>query len=125
MYGKELAKEILGQIQHATELVLKRFEPIKSVDDFTHNPAGMEKLDAICMQLIVIGEGLKIKGVKNWYFGLETALKLNTMTHEYFTIDYVISDQYRTTKTIHILDKDFKFIKWRSSITTFGIIKTP
>lgn len=59
MYDKELAREILRQIHHATEIVLQRFEPIKNVSDFTDNPAGMEKLDSICMQLIVIGEGLK------------------------------------------------------------------
>ena len=59
MYDKELAKEILGQIYHATQLILKRFEPIKEVTDFTNDPVGMEKLDSICMQLIVIGEALK------------------------------------------------------------------
>ena len=59
MYDKELAKEILQQTYHATELILKRFESIESVDDFTSTPEGMEKLDSICMQLIVIGEGLK------------------------------------------------------------------
>jgi uncharacterized protein with HEPN domain len=32
---------------------------MKSVHDFTTSPSGMEKLDSICMQLIVIGEGLK------------------------------------------------------------------
>lgn len=72
----------------------------------------------------IISEALKIKGVKNWYFGLETALKLNNMTHEYFTIEYIISNQYRTTKTINILDRDFKFIKWQDAITNFGIINS-
>ena len=59
MYDKELAKEILGQIYHATELILKRFEPIEKISDFTNDPTGMEKLDSICMQLIVLGEALK------------------------------------------------------------------
>ena len=59
MYDKELAREILNQIYHATETVLERFGPIKSADDFTSSDSGMEKLDAICMQLIAIGEGLK------------------------------------------------------------------
>ena len=59
MFDKQLAKEILNQIYHATELVLQRFESIKAVTEFTNNPAGIEKLDSICMQLIVIGEGLK------------------------------------------------------------------
>ncbi len=59
MYDKDLAKEILQQIYHAIELILKRFDSIESVNDFTNTPEGMEKLDSICMQLIVIGEGLK------------------------------------------------------------------
>jgi uncharacterized protein with HEPN domain len=59
MYDKELAREILAQIHQATQTVLKRFDPIKSADDFTSSDSGMEKLDAICMQLITIGEGLK------------------------------------------------------------------
>lgn len=59
MYDKELAKEILQQISHAAELILKRFSLIQTADDFTNTPEGMEKLDAICMQLIVIGEALK------------------------------------------------------------------
>ncbi len=59
MYNKELALDIFQQIKDATEKVLFRFEQIKSVDDFTNSNAGMEKLDAICMQLIAIGESLK------------------------------------------------------------------
>lgn len=59
MYDKELAKEILHQIHHATELILKRFSSIETINDFTNTPEGMEKLDSICMQLIVIGEGIK------------------------------------------------------------------
>ncbi|MFH0771443.1 MAG: HepT-like ribonuclease domain-containing protein [Candidatus Omnitrophota bacterium] len=59
MYDKELAKEVLQQIRRAIEVILKRFGSIKTVNDFTDTPEGMEKLDSICMQLIVIGEGLK------------------------------------------------------------------
>ena len=59
MYDKELAIEILTQIYQATQKVLRRFELINSADDFTDSEAGMEKLDAICMQLIAIGESLK------------------------------------------------------------------
>ena len=59
MYDKELALEILSQVYQATNTISKRFEPIKSVNNFTDSPGGMEKLDAICMQLIAIGESLK------------------------------------------------------------------
>ena len=59
MYALGLVIEILRQIHHACLVVMERFKPIHSVEDFTGSPAGMEKLDAICMQLIAIGESLK------------------------------------------------------------------
>ena len=59
MHDKKLILEILEQIYDSARTVLKRFEPIKSVNDFTDSETGMEKLDAICMQLIAIGEALK------------------------------------------------------------------
>ena len=49
----------MHQILDSAETVLKRFKKIKSAGDFTDSPEGMEKLDSICMQLIVIGEALK------------------------------------------------------------------
>jgi uncharacterized protein with HEPN domain len=58
-FDKELALEILTQINGAVEKILRRFAPIQSVDDFTNSESGMEKLDSICMQLIAIGEALK------------------------------------------------------------------
>ncbi len=59
MFDKEFALEILSQIHGAIIRIQKRFEPILSADDFTNSESGMEKLDAICMQLIAIGESLK------------------------------------------------------------------
>ena len=50
----------------------------------------------------IVAMGLEFKGVEKWYFGLETALKLNNLAHEYFDINYVITDSYRTTKIIKI-----------------------
>lgn len=59
MYDKELAIEILNQILQASLTVISRFEPISGVSDFTDTPAGIEKMDSVCMQLIVIGEAIK------------------------------------------------------------------
>ena len=59
MFDKELAQEILHQIYEASQTILKRFDPIKSPDDFAASESGMEKMDAICMQLVAIGESLK------------------------------------------------------------------
>ena len=59
MLDKELALEVLRQIEEATQKIIDRFQVIDEPDDFTDTPAGMEKMDAICMMLIVIGESLK------------------------------------------------------------------
>jgi uncharacterized protein with HEPN domain len=59
MYDKELTIEILRQIDQTIDKILVRFKPIQSASDFTDSDAGMEKMDSICMLLIVIGESLK------------------------------------------------------------------
>ncbi len=59
MYNKELAQEILQQILNSLNTVVKRFETISQVEDFSDSEEGLEKLDSICMQLIAIGESLK------------------------------------------------------------------
>jgi uncharacterized protein with HEPN domain len=59
MYDKALALEILQQVQWSVQTIQRRFQSIQSLEDFTASDAGLEKLDAICMQLIVLGESLK------------------------------------------------------------------
>ena len=59
MYDRELVLTILEQIYQAAQTISKRFEPVKTINDFTDSPAGMEKLDSVCMLLIAIGEALK------------------------------------------------------------------
>lgn len=59
MRNKDLTLEVLRQIKEAADKILFRFQPIKTVSDFTDSPGGMEKMDSICMMLIVIGESLK------------------------------------------------------------------
>jgi len=73
MYDKELTLEVLEQIRTASQTILDRFKPVRTVSDFTGSPAGMEKLDSICMLLIAIGETLK---------------KLDKITHASLLSDY-------------------------------------
>jgi hypothetical protein len=73
--------------------------------------------------LELVAKGLELKGVKNWYFGLHTALKRNNMTHEYFTIDEVISDSLFRANPINIAGYKFKFVKLSPELIKFGIKK--
>ncbi|NIA09492.1 MAG: DUF86 domain-containing protein [Nitrospiraceae bacterium] len=59
MFDRELAKEILRQILAAANRIERRFKGVRSSDDFLLSDAGIDKLDAVCMMLIVIGESLK------------------------------------------------------------------
>ena len=59
MHNKELAIEVLRQIEEAAAKIAARFQAIHQVSDFTDSPTGVDKMDAICMMLIVIGESLK------------------------------------------------------------------
>ena len=59
MYDQKLVLEILTQVLTAVQTIIQRFEPVTSAQDFVKTPAGREKLDAICMQLIAIGESIK------------------------------------------------------------------
>lgn len=71
----------------------------------------------------LVGMALKVKGVRNWYLAHETALKLNLMTHEYFTTDHVITDSFRTTKAITITGYRFRFIRRSAVYFSSGILR--
>ena len=69
-----------------------------------------------------ISEALFKKGVKNWYFGLESALMMNNLTHEFYTLDTIINDKIFRKNPINVLGNKIRFIKVKSDIFGFGII---
>ena len=82
------------------------------------------KFDALNINhLDAIDKALKIKNIKNWYFGLETAVKLNNLTHEHFATIYVVNDKIFRAKSFIILGNRIKFIKLKKELFTFGIKK--
>ena len=54
-----LARSILEQMVQATRTILRRFAPIHAAEDFVASDEGLDRLDAICMQLITLGESTK------------------------------------------------------------------
>ncbi|MDD3052574.1 MAG: DUF86 domain-containing protein [Candidatus Cloacimonetes bacterium] len=96
MYDKKLVIEILIQIHNATEIVSKRFSSIKTSDDFLDSEEGLQLLDAICMQLIAIGESVKNidkitqKKLLPLYSNIDWKGVMgirDIITHHYFDID--------------------------------------
>lgn len=70
----------------------------------------------------LLSEGLRIRGIKNWYFGLSTAIKFLNLTHEVFTVNYVIIDRFNRLNPISILGSKFLFKKIKTPLF-FGIEK--
>lgn len=56
---KEEIIELLEYVSQTAEKIIKRTAAIESVDDFLLSDSGMEKMDAACMLMQVIGENLK------------------------------------------------------------------
>ena len=51
--------ELLDFIDKSIEIILERFMPIDSVDDFLDDAYGLEKLDSIILRIQTVGEALK------------------------------------------------------------------
>jgi uncharacterized protein with HEPN domain len=100
MYDRDLVKEILFQILKALDTVIYRFAPVKSLADLTDSPSGMEKLDAICMQLIAIGESLKnLDKITN-----------NSLLHQYPEINWKGAKAMRDIISHHYFEIDAEII---------------
>lgn len=96
--------------------ILRGIFYIKSVDERKYDKCNIYYLDAI-------KKALKIKGVNNWYLGLESAIKRNNLTHEFFVVDYIINDTIFRAKTITVMGHKIKFVKVKSKLCIFGIKK--
>lgn len=59
MYNKDLVSSSIQQIQSLLCTISERTDNIKNVDDFLSSPNGMILLDAVCMNLIALGEAVK------------------------------------------------------------------
>lgn len=89
---------------------------VKSFDEFKLNKIKYSHLE-------LVSKGMELKGITKWYFGLYTALKLNNVTHEYYTLDYIVNDKLFRSKPINIAGYKFKFLKLKKELLGFGINK--
>ena len=98
------------------ERIVRGFFYIPSTNERKLKTGGPTLFEAIL-------KAMEYKKVKNWYFGLETAIKLNNITHEFFTIDYVVSDTIYRSKPFKILGRKVKFVKLNKNLFGFGVKK--
>lgn len=59
MYDTELLVELLSQMLVAAHRIERRYSSIRTADDFLKSDDGIDRLDAIAMMLIVLGESVK------------------------------------------------------------------
>lgn len=60
MFEKERILELLSRINDSICLIQSQRDRIKKPEDFISNQTGMFLLSGICMQLIFIGESVKV-----------------------------------------------------------------
>ena len=119
--SRDLGKDYTRSLRYLQEhnYLMRVFRGIFYVNSAEERNAGIPDLPIFR----IMAEALALKSVKHWYLGLETALRINGLTHEYFTINYVITDSYRTTKVIRIADTRFQFLKWSRRHFESGITR--
>lgn len=121
MYDLEIVIDLLQKLQEALNKIQVRMQSVKSVSDLTDSTKGVEKLDLLCMPLIVIGELVKkIEKVtdqsllKNYPTIPWAEIKgmRNIVVHDYFNIDAeeifntCKEDIPRLSKTVDIMISD-------------------
>lgn len=96
MRDRPLLLELFLEIEEAIRRIERRFANIGSAEDFLRDDAGLDRLDAIAMMLVSIGENLHriMKLVDSEVFekypdinwtGVEGIR--NLLAHDYFNID--------------------------------------
>ena len=123
MYDLEIVIDLLHKLQEALNKIQVRMQAVKSVSDLTDSAKGVEKLDLLCMPLIVIGELVKKIDkltdqslLKNYPAIPWAEIKgmRNIVVHDYFNIDAeeifntCKEDIPRLSQTVGILISDLE-----------------
>ena len=96
MYDRELARELVAQILTALGRIARRAAPIATPGDFLADDDGIDRLDAIAMMLIAVGERCKNRdkitggALLARYPGVDrTGVKgmRDVLSHHYFDLD--------------------------------------
>lgn len=59
MFDKEIAIDSLYKISKAIDTIQERASVVSDLDELLSSPDGVMRLDAICMNLIALGEAVK------------------------------------------------------------------
>lgn len=65
----------------------------------------------------------RAKGIGDWYFGLDTALRLNGLSHESTRVESVVSRSFYRIRGVPIGSRRFIIRKWDSKLFGFGLFR--
>lgn len=114
-YGFDFRKTKIALLNKGYLLTI--FRGVYYLKDYNEKKTGIIKYSA--NELLSLG--LEAKGVKEWYFGLNTSLKMLNLTHEIFTVNYVLNDKFNRTMPMKIDGSGFLFRKIKKPLFSFGI----
>jgi len=122
---KKYCKELYFNYKNISDYLVSRGYLVRILDDIfyvkTVDEISQKKLKYSILELV--GKGLILINVPNWYFGLYTALKLNKIDYDHKNrFFYLINNKISKNKLIKILDNQFRFLKFKNSLFNFGII---
>jgi uncharacterized protein with HEPN domain len=95
-FDKEITLDCLQKIKAMLDLIAERSSVVETPNDFLCSPGGMLRLDAICMNLIALGEAVKgldkvtggqlLKNYPEVYWKGVMGMR-DKISHHYFEID--------------------------------------
>ncbi len=120
-YCRELGLDYYSAIRYLLHnkyllRILKGIFYVSGIEGRKLGKAGISHYEAI-------SKAMEIKGIKNWYFALDTAASMNNLTHEFFPITDVISDTIARPRAFKILEHRVKFTKVSKRLFGFGVIE--
>lgn len=120
----DLARRIgRGPADVATTLVRAgRLVPLFKGYYFVRRPEDLGLRPPRHNALEIFALGAEAKGIGRWYFGLETALRLNAMTHEEGGLDYVINEVLFRPAGVKVGYRRFAILRWASGMLSFGLV---
>ncbi len=117
-YGFDFRKTKVGLLNKGYLVTI--FRGVYYLKDYNEKKTGVIKYSS--NELLSLG--LAEKGIKKWYLGLNTALKMLNLTHEIFPVNYVLNDRFNRTRPLEILGSKFLFRKIKMPLFSFGIKET-
>ena len=96
MFDYEIVMSSLTKISKAIETIIERTSAVDNLEDLLHSQNGMMVIDAICMNLIALGETVKgldkqtngqlLKNYPDVYWRVVMGMR-DKISHHYFEID--------------------------------------